>query len=197
MKRFLISATLLGLVLSLVACSGTSSSTMPPSGNPQAQVFVTGEDAPLPSVVSFYITLNSITLNNSSGSVTVLSQPTTVDFGRLVGLRSLLGFNTVAPGTYTSATFALASPVIYAVDMTTTPPSIDPITGTLTNSTVTVAFPSGAPLTVGSNGLAGLHMDFNLRQSLAVDGNGQITGSVNPSIDVMAVSASDELGEIT
>jgi len=87
--------------------------------------------------------------------------------------------------------------VIYAVDMTTTPPSIDPINGTLTNSTVTVAFPTGAPLTVGSNGLAGLHMDFNLRQSLAVDGNGQITGSVNPSIDVMAVSASAELGEIT
>src|SRR5271154_5253392 len=197
MKRFLISTGLLGLVLSLVACSGTSSSTMPPSGNPQAQVFVTGEDAPLPSVVSFYITINSITLNNSSGNVTVLSQPETVDFGRLIGLRSLLGFNTITPGTYTSATFNLASPTIYFVDMTTNPPSIGSITGTLTNSTVTVAFPSGAPLTVAANGLAGLHMDFDLRQSLAVNTSGQITGSVNPVIEVAAVSASAALGQIT
>jgi hypothetical protein len=200
MKRFPLLSVLLALIaLTFTACGGGSStpSSGNGSGDAQGQVFVTGEDAPVTSVVSFYITINSITLNNSSSTVTVLSQPTTVDFGRLIGLRSLLGFNTVTPGTYTSATFTLANPVIYAVDMTTTPPSIDPINGTLTNSTVTVAFPTGAPLTVGSNGLAGLHMDFNLRQSLAVDGNGQITGSVNPSIDVMAVSASAELGEIT
>jgi uncharacterized protein DUF4382 len=198
MKRFPSLAVLLALVaLTFTACGGGSSTTPADPANAQGQVFVTGEDAPVSSVVSFYITINSITLNNSSNTVTVLSQPTTVDFGRLIGLRSLLGFNTVAPGTYTSATFTLANPVIYDVDMTTNPPSIGSINGTLTNSTVTVAFPTAGPLTVGSNGLAGLHMDFNLRQSLAVDGNGQITGSVNPVIDVMAVSASSELGQIT
>jgi hypothetical protein len=197
MKRLFLSTGLLALALSLASCAGTSSSSSTPPSNPQAQVFITGEDAPVPAVVSFYITLNSITLNNSSGSVTVLSTPETVDFGRLVGLRSLLGFNTVTPGTYTSATFSLASPVIYFVDMTTTPPSIGSVNGTLTNSTVTVAFPNGAPLTVASNGLAGLHMDFNLRQSLAVNTSGQITGSVSPVIDVAAVSASADLGQIT
>jgi hypothetical protein len=200
MKRFRFLSVFLALIaVTLTACGGGSSTSSmgSGSGNAQAQVFVTGEDAPVSSVVSFYITINSITLNNSSSTVTVLSQPTTVDFGRLIGLRSLLGFNTVAPGTYTSATFTLANPVIYDVNMTTNPPSLGSINGTLTNSTVTVAFPNGKPLTVGSNGLAGLHMDFDLRQSLAVDGNGQITGSVNPAIEVMAVSASDELGEIT
>ncbi|MGB7585865.1 MAG: DUF4382 domain-containing protein [Terriglobales bacterium] len=199
MKRFPLLAMVLALVaLTFTACGGgSSSSSTGGSGNAQAQIFITGEDAPVSSVVSFYITINSITLNNSSNTVTVLSQPTTVDFGRLIGLRSLLGFNTVAPGTYTSATFTLANPVIYDLDMTTTPPSLGSINGTLTNSTVTVAFPAGSPLTVGSNGLAGLHMDFNLRQSLAVDGSGQITGSVNPVITMMAVSASDQTGEIT
>ncbi|MGO9126759.1 MAG: DUF4382 domain-containing protein [Terriglobales bacterium] len=200
MKRFSFLSVLLALIaLTFTACGGggSTSSSSGGSGNAQAQVFVTGEDAPVTSVVSFYITINSITLNNSSSTVTVLSQPTTVDFGRLIGLRSLLGFNVVAPGTYTSATFTLASPVIYDVNMTSNPPSLGSMQGTLTNSTVTVAFPSGSPLTVGSNGLAGLHMDFDLRQSLAVDGNGQITGVVNPTIDVMAVSASDELGQIT
>jgi hypothetical protein len=199
MKRFSFLAVLLALTAHTFTACGGGSSTSPGGGsqNAQGKVFVTGEDAPVASVVSFYITINSITLNNSSSTVTVLSQPTTVDFGRLIGLRSLLGFNTVAPGTYTSATFTLANPVIYDLDMTTNPPSLGTINGTLTNSTVTVAFPTGSPLTVGSNGLAGLHMDFNLRQSLAVDGNGQITGSVNPVIYVMAVSASDATGQIT
>ncbi|HYA26006.1 MAG TPA: DUF4382 domain-containing protein [Terriglobales bacterium] len=199
MKRFWSLTALFALIaLSFAGCGGGStSSSSNNSSTPQFQAFVTGEDAPLPSVVSFYITVNSITLNNSSSTVTLLSQPTTVDFGRLMGLRSLLGFNKVAAGTYTSATFSLANPVIYYVDMTTNPPSVNSINGTLTNATVTVAFPNGSPLTVSSNGQAGLHMDFDLQQSLAVDGSGNITGSVNPTIDVMAVSASDELGQIT
>ncbi|HXZ40476.1 MAG TPA: DUF4382 domain-containing protein [Terriglobales bacterium] len=199
MKRFVLLTALLALIaLTFTACGDSSSSSPSQSGStPQYQAFVTGEDAPVPSVISFYITINSITVSNSSSTVTLLSQPTTVDFGRLMGLRSLLGFNKVAAGSYTSATFTLASPVIYYVDMTTTPPSVGKINGTLTNSTVTVAFPNGSPLTVSSNGQAGLHMDFDLRQSLAVDNNGQITGSVNPTIEVMAVSASSELGQIT
>jgi len=198
MKRSILFVAVLALIaLGFTACGGgsTSSSNNGGSGNSQAQIFVTGEDAPMPSVVSFYITINSIALNNSSTTQTVLSTPTTVDFGRLMGLRSLLGFNQVAAGTYTSATFALANPVIYYVDMTTNPPSVNKINGTLTTSTVTVAFPTGKPLTV-SNGLAGLHMDFDLHQSLQTT-NGQINGMVNPNIDVMAVSASEELGEIT
>jgi Domain of unknown function (DUF4382)/Domain of unknown function (DUF5666) len=199
MKRFVFSAALLALIsLTLTACGGGNSSPSNNNpGNAQAQVFVTGEDAPVPFVTSFYITINSITLNNSSTTQTVLSTPTTVDFGKLMGLRSLLGFNQVAPGTYTSATFSLANPVIYLINMTTNPPSVSSMTGTLTSSTVTVAFPNGSPMTVGSNGLAGLHMDFDLRQSLAVNGSGQITGTVNPTIELMAVSATSELGQIS
>jgi hypothetical protein len=123
-----------------------------------------------------------------------------------VGLRSLLGLNTIPPGTYTSATVTFEAsspaPTVNYVNLTTTPPSISTATGVLSSSTVTVSFPNGKPLVVASNGLAGLHMDFNLRKSLAIDGsgnliinNGQI--AVTPSLDVMAVSASEELGEIT
>ena len=199
MKRFLSLTVLCALIaLSFAGCGGGSASpTSNNSNTPLFETFVTGEDAPIPSVVSFYITINSITVSNSSSTVTLLSQPATVDFGRLMGLRSLLGFNQIAAGTYTSATFSLANPVIYYVDMTTNPPSVQSINGTLTNSTVTVAFPNGSPLTVSSNGQAGLHMDFDLRQSLAVDGNGNITGSENPTIEVTAVSASEELGQIS
>src|SRR5690348_8421687 len=111
MRRFSCLSVILGLVVLALGCGGPAGSGGGfGSSNNQSAVFITGEDAPLPSVVSFFVTINSIALNNSSGSVTVLNTPTTVDFGRLVGLRSLLGFSTVAPGTYTSATFSLANP---------------------------------------------------------------------------------------
>jgi hypothetical protein len=199
MKRFVCLAAFLALVaLTFTACGGGNSSSSS-GGDPssQGQVFVTGEDAPVPSVVSFYITINSITLNNSSNTVSVLSQPTTVDFGKLMGLRSMLSFNSVAPGTYTSATISVASPVIYYVNLSTNPPSMGTLNGTLTNSKVTVAFPTGSPLTVTSNGLVGLHMDFDMQQSLAVNSTSQMTGSVNPTFEVSAVSASADLGQIT
>jgi hypothetical protein len=164
-------------------------------------VFVTGEDAPVSSVVGFNVTIDKITVNSSSSTVTALSTPTAVDFARLMGLRSLLGFNTVAPGTYNSVTFTFENtnpaPVINHVDVNTTPPSVQMLNGTFSQTTVTVPFPAGTPLVVGSNGLAGLHIDFNIGDSLALNGSGQITGTINPVISVAAVSASDELGEIT
>jgi hypothetical protein len=208
MKRsFILFGLLAPITLALLGCGGGAgmSSNTSSGGNPSA-VFVTGEDAAVSSVVAFNITINSIALNNGSTSVMALSTPTTVDFGRLVGLRSLLGFNTIPPGTYNSATITFAAsnpgPVINYVNLATNPPSLGVAAGVLSTTSVTVAFPAGKPLVVASNGLAGLHLDFDLRKSLAIDGsgnliitNGQI--AVTPVLDVMAVSASDDLGQIT
>src|SRR5579864_6861121 len=92
MKKFFGFALVLGLSLMGIGCGSNSSS--PNSNSQPAAVFVTGEDAPLSSVVGFSLTLNSITLNEQGGSTaTVLSTPTTVDFARLLGLRSPLAFN--------------------------------------------------------------------------------------------------------
>lgn len=195
MKRFLAVSFVLALTALTLACGGGTSTSGSGGGSSQASMFITGEDAPLPSVVSFNITINSITLNNGSSNVSALSTPTTVDFGRLIGLRSLLGFNTIPAGTYGSATFTLANPVISYVDLTQNPPALTKLNGTLTNSTVTVSFPTA--MVVTSNGLGGLHMDFDLRKSLQTDTNGNITGVVDPVIDIMAVSASDDEGQIT
>lgn len=201
MKRIIGIALALGLAMLGVGCS--SSSTSNSSSSQPAAVFVTGEDAPLASVVGFDVTINSITLNGANNaSAQVLTTPTTVDFARLLGLRSPLAFNAVSAGTYTSATFSLSSPVIAYVDMTTNPPSLtslngtfSPTTGSATQTTVTVNFPTA--MVVASNGLAGLRMEFDIQQSVAVDGNGQITGAVNPTIYAGAVSASDQNGQVT
>src|ERR1700747_297327 len=103
MRRFALVLMLALLATTWTGCGGASS-TSNSKANGQSQVFVTGEDAPVSSVVAFNITIDKITLNNGSSAVVALSTPTAVDFGRLVGLRSLLGFNTIAPGTYNSAT---------------------------------------------------------------------------------------------
>lgn len=193
MKKCVLLLVLLSLIAAaFLGCSAGSSSSGR-SGS-QGSVFVVGEDAPLPWVVSFNITINSITLNNGSTGVQALSQPTTVDFGRLMGLRSLLAFNSIPAGTYSSATFNLSSPVISYITMTPSPASTT-VNGTLTNSTVTVAFPAGAPLVISNSSLGGLHMDFNLAKSLTVGMSGNIT--VNPVITIQAVSASDDLGKVT
>jgi len=197
MKKFLGFALLCALSMIGLGCGSNSSSSL--SSNPQsAGVFMTGEDAPLASVVGFDVTLNSVTLNGQDGSTaTVISTPVTVDFARLLGLRSPLAFNTVGPDTYTSATFVLANPVISYVDMTQNPPALNKINGTLPQSpyTLTVNFPK--PMVVASNGLAGLKMEMDIRQSVAVDGSGQVTGAVNPVIYVKATKASDPDGQVT
>jgi len=96
MKRFLALSALLALsVLGIVSCGGGGNG-LSFTTNPQAgAVFVTGEDAPLPSVLSLNLTINSITLTGASNSPQLVSSPITVDFARLVGLRAPLAFNAV------------------------------------------------------------------------------------------------------
>lgn len=107
----------LALIVSLswfAGCnSGVDSSDGFSTGQQSASVFTVATDAPLPSVISFQLTVDSITLFNGTTNVSVLSQPAMVDFARLNGLHELVDLNTVAVGTYTSATLTLASPVIW------------------------------------------------------------------------------------
>lgn len=201
MRKLLGMAISVALAMFAVACSSSSSPSSPTSPSAQTgNVFVTGEDAPLASVVGFEVTINSITLTGGS-SPQILSTATSVDFARLLGLRSPLAFNSVPAGTYTGATFSLSAPVISYVDMSTNPPTLNTINGTFntaggpTTTTVTVNFPSS--MVVGNNGLAGLRMDFDIRQSVQVDGTGNVTGVVTPTIYASAVQASDSNAQIT
>ncbi|MGH9546859.1 MAG: DUF4382 domain-containing protein [Terriglobales bacterium] len=201
MKRLLLVSLLLALCgLTIVGCGGGGSTL---STNPQAgAVFVTGEDAPLPSVVSLNLTINSITLTGASNSPQLVSSPITVDFARLVGLRAPLAFDAVPADTYTAATFVLSSPVIDYISPGT-PPQVTTLDGTFASPTstnpqttsVTVTFPT--PMVVTANGLAGMHTEFDIRQSLAVDNTGQITGVIKPVMFIQAVKAINPEGQIT
>jgi hypothetical protein len=121
--------------------------------------------------------------------VSVLSQPQIVDFAQLSGLHQLLDLTSVPTGTYTSATITIASPVIGFIDTSVNPPVINTINGTLSQSSVTVNFAN--PVMVSNADLFGLRMEFDLRRSLQTDGNGQVTGAVNPMFEVALLNSTD------
>ena len=208
-KSLWLSLLIIALLALMLGCGGnnasnTTSSSTTTTTTSSTNTFVTGEDAPLPAVVGFNLTINSITLTGTSGnSATVLSTPLTVDFARLIGLRQLLAFNSVPTGTYNSVTFTFSSPVITYLNFSTTPPTAATINGTWANgvsvnngvATVTVALKN--PLTLTTSNLVGFHMHFDLRNSLAVDAAGQITGVVDPKITVKAVTPDDDDAQIT
>jgi Domain of unknown function (DUF4382)/Domain of unknown function (DUF5666) len=172
----------------LSSCGGSTSGS-DPGGEDQASVFTVGTDAPLPSVVSCQIMVTGVTINNGTTNVPVLTTPQVVDFAQLSGLHQLLDLNAVPPGTYSSATVTIASPVIGFIDTTQSPPAINTINGTLTQSSVTVNFAN--PFVLSAADLVGLRMEFDLRQSLQTDQNGQVTGTVDPVFHMQLLNATD------
>ncbi len=165
-------------------------------------IFVSGGDAPLPSVVSFRVVISGISVAEGMGTpVTVTTGPQTVDFAKLNGLHTLLDLNTIPAGSYDTVIVTLASPEIdylnvtnpqtnprhgrrsVAYTVTTTPPVM------LSTSTVTISLSS--PLVVNAGDVIGLGFEFDIRKSLAVDMSGQITGVVNPTLHVKAITPSD------
>jgi Domain of unknown function (DUF4382)/Domain of unknown function (DUF5666) len=177
-------------IVSLVGCSNGMKPTGPSPEDKPASVFTVATDAPLPSVVSCDVTITGVTLYNGSSNISVMTDtPQLIDFAELSGLHQLMDLNSVPMGTYYSATVTLSSPVIGYLDTTVSPPTVDTMNGTLTQSSVKVDF--AQPFVLNSNDLVGLRMDFDLRQSLLTDQNGNFTGQVNPTFDMKLLAADD------
>jgi hypothetical protein len=184
-------------LLSLTAASllasgcGASLTQATSTGSVAGPAFVVGTDAPMASVTSFSVQVQSIDAITSGGaSVPLLSGEPTVDFARFNGLQTLLDMNDVPVGTYTSVAITLGPATMsYLNSVPGSAPTIQSEAATLTNSTVTI--PLASPLIVTVAQPVGLHLDFDLRKSILVDSNGQITGQVNPNFDVNAVGTGD------
>jgi hypothetical protein len=172
---------------------GMTSSTTTTTAQATGNIFVIGTDAPLPSVVSFQVMVTGVALTNSSMSVSVLTAPQTVDFSRLDGLNALLDLTAVQAGTYTGAQFTLSSPVIGFIDTSGAKPVVNTMNGILTTSTVNVTFAS--PLVVNENDLFGLKIDFRLKDSIQTT-NGQINGTVKPTLTIVPVAPNTPDAEI-
>jgi hypothetical protein len=172
--------------------SAPSQSTGSPTNSAQTgSVYVLGTDAPLPSVVSFSVGVQSITLSNGSSTpVSILNGAQTVDFARFNGLNTLLDFNSIPAGTYTTATITLGGGTLGYLNTTpSAAPTIATMPATLTQSVLTINL--AAPFVVNAGDMDALRLDFDLRKSVQVDGNGQITGQVTPVLDLAALSTND------
>jgi hypothetical protein len=150
------------------------------------------------------VDITGLTLSDGSGTpVSILNGTQTVDFARLNGLQTLLDINTIPTGTYTQAVVTLANPSVDYLNVTnpqTNPPTHPTISTldtsansnpqlSLTTSTVTINL--ATPLVVSAGDIDGLRFEFDIRHSVAVDGNGQITGAITPTLDLKVITPSD------
>jgi hypothetical protein len=190
--------------LLVAGCSGGGTGTMPIGPTQQASTgpaFVVGTDAPMASVVSFAVQIESINATDANGNtVSLLSGMPTVDFARFNGLQTLLDMNDVNAGTYSKISITLGSATIGYLNV--------PASGAPTIATEPATYPSSAttytytttltnPIVVTQNGApVGLRVDFDLRKSIEVDASGNITGAVTPTFNVNGVGTGDSGGYI-
>jgi hypothetical protein len=170
---------------------GCGSGNTPATGTPGPS-FVIGTDAPMASVTSFAVQLTSVNAIDAKGdTVSLISGTPTVDFARFNGLQTMLDMNDVPAGTYTSVKITLGSATLgYLNTVSGSAPTITTEAATLTTSTVNITLAS--PLVVAQSGSpVGINLDLNLRKSILVDGNGNITGSVTPTFTVGSVAIGD------
>lgn len=201
--KWLSGILMLAIVVLASGCGGGASNSSSTSVQQESgSVFVNGTDAPLPSVLSFQVDITGMTVSDGTNTpVSVLNGTQTVDFAKLNGLHTLLDINTIPAGTYSTVNVTLANPEIVYLNVTnpqTTPPTRPTVTTlngttspavTLTQSAVTISLSS--PLTVNAGDIIGLSFDFDLRDSIQVDSNGNFTGVVNPTLNLKAVTPSD------
>jgi Domain of unknown function (DUF5666) len=119
-------------------------------------------------VITFTMTMGSMSLNNvSGGSVTVASGPVQMEMRHLMGVVHPVAMPALPQGTYASATFNIsAASVIY----------IQPSTKLLLQANlpaVTKTLSFNPPLTVGPQA-ATMNFDLDLGQSLTVDSGGNL-----------------------
>ena len=169
--------------------SGNNATT--PNAN-TGSAFVVGTDAPLASVVSFTTTIQSIDAIDANGkSQSLLSGTPSVDWARYNGLNTMIDLNSVPADTYTQiqVTFATSpAPTIGYLQTGSGAPTIATMPATFTTTSVTQTLTN--PLVVTQTGPVGIHLDFRLDKSIQVS-NGQVTGSVDPTLEITAVGPSD------
>jgi hypothetical protein len=200
-RKWLSGLFALALIAFAVGCGAGNMSTPPTAQQQSGTVFISGGDAPLPSVVSFKVDIMGIAVAQGTNTpITVTTGEQTVDFARLNGMHTLLDLNTIPTGTYDTVIVTLANPEIDYLNVTNpqtnppTRPTISSYTSTttppavLTTSMVSISLSS--PLTVTAGDVIGLGFEFDIAKSLAMS-NGQITGSINPTITVNAITPSD------
>lgn len=190
------SACLLGILgftglLALTGCSSSSLSsgsttTPPPTAANVAPMVITVSDAPLSNILSAKVTISALALTPSGGgtSVSVLSQPETVELSGLGAVQEPLEIANLAFGTYNSVSVTVSAAEVTYLDSTGNAVTAN---ATVSGAAVTVAL--NPPLTVSSDGELHLRVAFNLAQSFSITGT---TVTFTPALNTAAANVSSE-----
>lgn len=198
--RLCLSLSLISAITLMAAGCGTSGnaalSSGGSSGSNTGEAFVIGTDTPVAAVTSFQVQIESINAIDANGNSTpLLAWVPVVDFARYNGLQTLLDMNNVPAGTYTSISVTFGKAILgFLQQNPNEAPTVNSMSATLSTSTVQQTL--STPLVVSQTGPVGIHLDFDLNKSIQVDGSGQITGVVNPTLDIKAIGPSAPEGFI-
>lgn len=185
MPRRMIGLAIVPVILATLSCggSGGAPSILQPS---TGSVVILGGDAPACDIISAPVTLMSATLTPQSGGspVTLISPsaPVTLDFASLADFLTLLSQTKVATGTYSLLTVEFVTPQLIVINTGVTPPV--PVSIQVPTTAVTLTFTLSPALVVSTAAPAVVQVDFNLLQSVQVGASGQMTGVVNPVVQV-------------
>src|ERR1700677_4058638 len=134
---------LMAAALMVAGCNmGSTGSTWTTTPAETGPSFVVGTDAPMASVVSFSVPLESVTATDANGNnVSLISGTPTVDFARYNGLQTLLDMNDVAAGTERRGSVKLGGATIgYLQAQTGSAPTIASMAATYPNSASTYTY---------------------------------------------------------
>lgn len=182
-RCFLVVLTLVAVILPallLLSACGSGGSTQtgnPPSTTTQASTAhlqVNIGDSPSDRVIAFAMSMNSMTLTNSSGgTVSVVSSAVPLEMMRLLGAMQPLAVISIPQGTYTTATISMGAAMITYMN----PVSKQVVQKTVPGTTVTVNF--NPSVTINSTAPAIMNFDMDAAASIAIDSSGNVT--VNPT----------------
>ncbi len=184
MRKRMVGLAMLPIVLATLSCGGGPAPNIlqPTMGS----VTLLGGDAPACDVISAPVTISSATLTPAGGGSPVAlissSAPVTVDFASLSDFLTFLTETQVPTGTYSTLTLQLTIQRLTVINTTVTPPA--PVTFSLPSTTFTLTFTLNPAVVVSATAPAVAQIDFNLLQSVQVSSAGQVTGVVNPTVQV-------------
>jgi hypothetical protein len=177
MKRVLF-VTLFTVVFAfaMVGCGAGNNGPIQATGTSTTVQF---GDATNDQIVKFELTVNSITLTDSSNTATanLLSSPVEFEFVQSAGTMEPVSLSHIPAGTYSKATFTVSDPDVVVLNGAT-PPAPVKIPATLTATSFDVTFAS--PITVGTDPLF-LNFDLDLASSVTLTGTPPTSASVTPA----------------
>ncbi len=168
----------------LAAALGCSSAVTPSAvtniTTPAATVPVLITDAPSDQLLSFSLTINSITLTDTAGkTATILSTPTTEEICHLNGIQAPLVTASIPQDTYASATLTFSNPAVTFINS-----SGQAVVATTVLATTSYTFTFPAPGFTVNNTSTSLLVDLLAGQSIAINGS---TVTVSPVFSLKPV----------